>query len=150
MRYTFTAPDAHSARQTQLYRTPGARAIYHAGWKAVAADGPAGAGRWELYHVGADRAEARNLAAAYPEKVAELVTLWEAAAVRPGSPAQGPGRGGTADRPLTSAAAPAPRPAGLAHSRERTPVVAASREPGPDVHRSGGEALPGLRGGLRR
>ena len=87
MRYTFPAPDAPSARQTQLYRMPGARAIYHAGWKAVAADGPAGDGRWELFHVSADRAETHDVAARHPQKVAELAALWQAAADRPGSPA---------------------------------------------------------------
>jgi arylsulfatase A-like enzyme len=85
MRYTFTAPDAPTARQTQLYRMPRACAIYHAGWKAVASDGPAGTGRWELYHVSADRAEINNVAAGYPEKVAELASLCAAAERRPES-----------------------------------------------------------------
>ncbi len=77
MRYTFTAPDAPSARRTQLYQMAGRRAIYHDGWKAVAADG---SDRWELYHVSADRSEIRNVAATYPEKVAELASRWEAEA----------------------------------------------------------------------
>jgi arylsulfatase A-like enzyme len=75
MRYTFAAPDAPSARRTQLYQGPGGRAIYHDGWKAVATPG-----RWELYQVSADRAETRDLAAAYPAKVAELAALWQATA----------------------------------------------------------------------
>jgi arylsulfatase len=77
MRYTFTAPDAPSARRTQLYQMAGRRAIYHDGWKAVAA---AGSDRWELYHASADRAEIRNVAATYPQKVAELASRWEAEA----------------------------------------------------------------------
>ncbi|HEV2244066.1 MAG TPA: sulfatase-like hydrolase/transferase, partial [Streptosporangiaceae bacterium] len=85
MRYTFAAPDAPSARQTQLYQMPGSRAIYHAGWKAVAPDGPGGTMRWELYHVSADRAETNNVAARYPEKVAELASQWAAADGRPES-----------------------------------------------------------------
>ena len=52
MRYTFTAPDAPSARRTQLYQAPGGRAVYHDGWKAAT-----GASRWELYRVATDRAE---------------------------------------------------------------------------------------------
>jgi arylsulfatase A-like enzyme len=87
MRYTFRAPEAPSARQVQLYQMPGARAIYHAGWKAVAADGPAGASRWELYRVSSDRAETRDVAGRHPEKVAELASMWEAAAGRPAEPA---------------------------------------------------------------
>ncbi len=86
MRYTFTAPEAPSVRRTQRYEMPGARAIYHDGWKAVTGrsvtpgrrNGTAGA--WELYHTDTDRAEVDNLAARYPQKVAELSSLWRAAA----------------------------------------------------------------------
>jgi arylsulfatase A-like enzyme len=74
MRYTFTAPDAPSARRTQLYQAPGGRAVYHDGWKAAT-----GAKRWELYHVSTDRAEIHNVAASYPEKLAELAALSQAA-----------------------------------------------------------------------
>jgi len=74
MRYTFTAPDAPSARRTQLYQAPGGRAVYHDGWKAAT-----GASRWELYHVATDRAETRNVAASHPEKLAELTALWQTA-----------------------------------------------------------------------
>jgi arylsulfatase A-like enzyme len=80
MRYTFAAPGAPSARRTQVYRTPGWHAVYHDGWKAAAGDGAAGSGRWELYHVSADRSEIRNVAARHPERVAELAALCEAAA----------------------------------------------------------------------
>ncbi len=85
MRYTFTAPDAPSARRTQLYEMPGARAIYREGWKAIAGRRVTTGGNastWELYHVTADRAEARNVAARYPEKAAELAALWKAVAGR--------------------------------------------------------------------
>lgn len=74
MRYTFTAPDAPSARRTQLYQAPGGRAVYYDGWKAAT-----GASRWELYRVATDRAETRNLAASHPEKLAELTALWQTA-----------------------------------------------------------------------
>jgi arylsulfatase len=74
MRYTFTAPDAPSARRTQLYQAPGGRAIYHDGWKAAT-----GASRWELYRVAADRAETRDVAASHPQKLAELTALWQTA-----------------------------------------------------------------------
>jgi hypothetical protein len=109
MRYTFTSPDAPSARRTQLYQMPDWRAIYHDGWKAVAG---AGSDRWELYHVSADRAEIRNVAARYPEKLAELASLWEAeaAAGRDALASEGP------ERPeLTGSWPPRPgRPAGRA------------------------------------
>ena len=115
MRYTFAAPDAPSARQTQLYQMPGARAIYHAGWKAVASDGPARTGRWELYHVSADRAEISNVAARYPAKVAELASLWAAAEGRPGKPGA---RGvGAAARSLGAVPGPRARPRPLTCGR---------------------------------
>jgi arylsulfatase A-like enzyme len=91
MLYTFTTPDAPSTRRTQLYQVPGGRAIYHDGWKAVAvrsvssASRNGAAGAWELYHVGADRAEIRDLAARYPQKAAELISLWRATAGGGGS-----------------------------------------------------------------
>jgi arylsulfatase len=120
MRYTFPAPDAPSARQTQLYRMPGARAIYHAGWKAVAADGPAGDGRWELFHVSADRGETHDAAARHPQKVAELAALWQAAADRPGSPVAYEGRdtpelltGSWPAAPVPAPEPPTPRPRGF-------------------------------------
>jgi len=90
MRYTFTAPDAASARRVQRYEAPGARAIYADGWKAIA--GPASpatmtgaAAGWQLYDLAADRAETRDLAARYPAKAAELASLWEAAPGRAAS-----------------------------------------------------------------
>jgi arylsulfatase A-like enzyme len=74
MRYTFTAPDAPTVRRTQVYLGPGGRAIHHDGWKAAT-----GRRRWELYHTAADRAETRDLAAARPRQLAELVALWRMA-----------------------------------------------------------------------
>ncbi len=51
----------------------GNRAIRDGDWKLVAArDEP-----WELYDLKTDRAEAHNLAAEKPEKVAQLSQLWE-------------------------------------------------------------------------
>ena len=50
----------------------GNRAIRQGNWKLVAAKGDP----WELYDLGADRAESQNLAEKLPEKVAELEALW--------------------------------------------------------------------------
>jgi arylsulfatase A-like enzyme len=93
MRYTFTTPDGPSARRTQRYEIPGARGIYHDGWKAVAArsvtqdDSGSAADTWELYHVSADRAEIHDVAASYPQQAAKLISLWSAAAGQDRSPA---------------------------------------------------------------
>jgi len=168
MRYTFAAPDAPSARQTQLYQMPGARAIYHAGWRAVAPDGPGGTMRWELYHVSADRAEADNVAARYPEKVAELASQWATAEGGPESRVLGdpelltelsPEAPGPQPRPraLTCDRA-APRPCGApslagstrdhddAPGRPARGALRRSR----DGSGAGRAALPVLRGGFRR
>jgi len=53
----------------------GNRALRVGDWKVVAAgkDGP-----WELYNLGEDRTETRNLAGMHPEKLRELVRRWEA------------------------------------------------------------------------
>ena len=74
---------------TQHFEMLGSRAVYHDGWKAVTfhpvgplyddgrrASAPFGEDVWELYHVAEDPSEVRDLAAANPDKVAELVALW--------------------------------------------------------------------------
>jgi arylsulfatase A-like enzyme len=82
MRYSFDAPTAPSTRPTQFYSMLGTRAIYHDGWKAVTTH-PAISGwghfnqdTWELYHSDKDRAELHNVAAENPEKLTELIGLW--------------------------------------------------------------------------
>jgi arylsulfatase len=80
------APGRH---RTQHFEMLGSRAIYHDGWKAVAyhpiapiyGDGlrpnaPWDEDVWELYHVAEDVSEVNDCAAEFPEKVAELVSLW--------------------------------------------------------------------------
>jgi arylsulfatase len=85
MRYAFTAPDAPSARPTQLYRVSGAGAIYQDGWKAITV--PGRPDRWELYHVSADRAEVHDVAAEYPAKLAALTVQWRSQTSEPVRPA---------------------------------------------------------------
>jgi arylsulfatase len=80
MRYTFTSPDAPSARPTQLYQAPGAGAIYHEGWKAIAPHDVCD--RWQLYDVAADRTETADVAAQYPARTAALAVQWRAATTR--------------------------------------------------------------------
>jgi arylsulfatase A-like enzyme len=80
MRYLFDAtPDTPSERRVQYFEMGGHRAIYADGWKAVTRH-QAGASydedRWELYHVAEDRSECRDLAAAHPAKLEELIARW--------------------------------------------------------------------------
>lgn len=86
-----TDADAEDKHTTQYFEIFGSRAIYHEGWTAVAQHhlpwtmfDPAvrGSARtvdqdvWELYDTNADFAQARDLAAEYPEKLAELQQLF--------------------------------------------------------------------------
>lgn len=86
MRYSFDDATSASARRTQFYSMLGSRAIWHDGWKAITTH-PTLSGwshfnddEWELYNTDVDRAETDNLAAAHPDKLQELVTLWFAEA----------------------------------------------------------------------
>ncbi len=86
-----TAPENHL---TQYFEMFGNRAIYHDGWIAscfhgrvpwkrfdsVPFDGPQE--KWELYDIRSDFSQGIDLAAQHPEKLAELLKLFESEAVR--------------------------------------------------------------------
>ena len=86
MRYSFDKADAPTEKKRQYYTMLGTRGIWQDGWKASAIHAPiSGKGHfdddvWELYHVDADRAESKNLAAEHPEKLKELIDVWFAEA----------------------------------------------------------------------
>jgi len=108
MMYTFDDARAEGRRKTQYFEILGNRAVYHEGWIAVttprvppwAMESPKGdvatSYEWELYEVGTDYSEGRNLAARYPEKLAELQQLfWQEAErnnVLPLDDSRGPSR----------------------------------------------------------
>jgi arylsulfatase len=80
-------PAAPATNDAQYFENAGSLAIIADGWKAVlkhtmGADYATEA--WELYHLGRDRSETDDLAAAMPEKLAELVERWEAEAEQHG------------------------------------------------------------------
>ncbi|HEV8063843.1 MAG TPA: arylsulfatase [Acidimicrobiales bacterium] len=86
-----TAPERHD---TQYFEMFGSRGIYYRGWKAVAfhpigplyddknPNDPFEQDQWELYDVRDDLSETRDLAAARPDLLAELIELWWAEARR--------------------------------------------------------------------
>jgi arylsulfatase len=84
MVYTFAdaaAPDRHTTQYFEMY---GNRGIYHDGWSAVTLHSIPFHGEpiawedevWELYDSSTDWSQARNIAAEYPEKLAELQQLF--------------------------------------------------------------------------
>ena len=83
MRYSFDDADAPTTKKRQYYTMLGTRGIWADGWKAAALHAPiSGKGhfdqdRWELYHVDEDRSESKNLAEQNPEKLKELIGIWD-------------------------------------------------------------------------
>jgi arylsulfatase len=88
MRYAFNNPEAASQRTRQYYEMFGNRGIYSEGWKAVSLHGqrmpwitnsvtPFEDDVWELYHIEEDFSEANNLAEEFPEKLAEMIAIFE-------------------------------------------------------------------------
>lgn len=93
---SFLDADAPSGRRTQYFEMLGNRAIYHDGWIAscfhgrvpwrrferAEFDGPQE--RWELYDIGDDFSQSNDLATAHPDKLAELLEVFDAEARRNG------------------------------------------------------------------
>ena len=83
MAYSLNDGAADGHKLVQYFEMMGHRAIYADGWKAVTRHTPGvafGDDTWELYHVELDRSECVDLAAAEPERLAEMVALWWAEA----------------------------------------------------------------------
>ena len=76
---TLSDQEARAPRNAQYWEMLGHRAIWRSGWKAVT-EHLAGTrfddDRWRLYDTTSDFSEAHDLAAAYPERLEELKTLW--------------------------------------------------------------------------
>ena len=54
----------------------GRKALRKGDWKIVFANAPWGTNDWELFNVAEDRTESRNLAAANPQKLGEMLVAW--------------------------------------------------------------------------
>jgi arylsulfatase A-like enzyme len=67
------AKETGIARESLWWMHEGHRAVRVGDWKLVAAKG----GSWELYDLKTDRAEQKNLAAQFPDRVRELEQVWE-------------------------------------------------------------------------
>ena len=80
---TFDDPTAESEHTEQYWECIGNRAYFKDGWEAVTFHTPLKLFKndhWELFNVDEDPTQMHDLSAEMPEKVAELVASWEAAA----------------------------------------------------------------------
>ncbi len=88
MMYSFNKADAPNRKQRQYYEMFGNRAIWVDGWKAVTLHAerlpwelnvvlPFEEDEWELYHVAEDFSESNNLAEKHPEKLEELIAIFD-------------------------------------------------------------------------
>lgn len=66
--------DADTVVARELF---GRKSLRRGDWKILWIEPPKGAGRWQLYNVKADPAEAHDLAAAEPRRLSELTALWD-------------------------------------------------------------------------
>ncbi len=88
MIYSFDDADAPNRKERQYYEMFGNRAIWADGWKAVTLHAkrmpwdinvvlPFENDEWELYHVAEDFSESTNLADQNPEKLAEMIAMFD-------------------------------------------------------------------------
>lgn len=88
MAYAFNDRKAPNQKKRQYYEMFGNRAIWVDGWKAVTLHAkrmpwdvnvvlPFDQDEWELYHVADDFSESTNLAAENPEKLKELIAIFD-------------------------------------------------------------------------
>ncbi|HTX95583.1 MAG TPA: arylsulfatase [Mycobacterium sp.] len=71
---TETVHDARTGTGWELF---GRRAIRQGDWKALYLLPPYGPGRWQLYDLASDPGEIHDRAASRPDKLAELLELWD-------------------------------------------------------------------------
>lgn len=88
MMYAFDAASAPNKKQRQYFEMFGNRAIWVDGWKAVSLHAnrmpwdvnvvlPFDQDKWELYHVAKDFSESTDIAEEYPEKLNELIAIFD-------------------------------------------------------------------------
>lgn len=77
-------PQVHDENYAVGWELAGRNAYRHGHWKILWLWEPYGPGRWELFNLAEDPGETRDLAAARPEKLTELIAGWEAYGDRTG------------------------------------------------------------------
>ena len=91
---SFESPQAPSTHHVQYFESFGNRAIYQDGWMASyrfltpwdmepaakLSDPTAGTAGWKLYHLASDFSQAQDVANQYPDKLKEMIALFDAEA----------------------------------------------------------------------
>ena len=68
----------HDEEAVFAHELVGKMGVRRGGWKLVKIPEPHGNGDWQLYDLSMDLAERNDLSASHPEKLAEMIALWEA------------------------------------------------------------------------
>jgi arylsulfatase len=71
------ADAVHPADHVMGWELFGKRALRKGDWKIVWAPPPEGKGTWELFDTAADPSELHDRAATEPQRLAELIALWD-------------------------------------------------------------------------
>jgi arylsulfatase len=86
MNYSFEDANAEGTRKTQYFEVGGHRAIYHDGWVAASFHGVPWETKgslgfdndiWQLYNIEEDFSQANDLVEQYPEKLKELISIFD-------------------------------------------------------------------------
>jgi len=67
----------HPNNKIHAWELYGRRGVRQGKWKAEWMEQPYASGAWELYDLSKDISQQYNIAAAQPEKLAELIKAWE-------------------------------------------------------------------------
>jgi arylsulfatase len=115
MAYTFDEANVEDRHETQYFEIMGNRGVYHRGWMASCFHGrppwirwqgmpfDGEQERWELYDLRTDFSQAVDVAAQYPEKLAELMEVFDREARRNSVyPMRDPGSGSQLVAPVPS------------------------------------------------
>jgi len=73
---TGRADQVHDDQAVTGWELFGARALRQGDWKAVYIPAPVGPATWQLYDLGTDPGEVRDLAEQHPAKLAEMIAHW--------------------------------------------------------------------------
>ncbi len=89
MRASIDSPATPTNHTTQYFEMAGCRGIYHDGWKAVThhgreTDQSYPDSEWELYHLDEDFSECHDLAEQQPDRLREMIELFDEEATRYG------------------------------------------------------------------